>query len=281
MILRSVFNLSFSTTSQTVTDLGGVAPFTRSAGGAIDLFRFEEGVPYGAMYGNKFISSIDDLTVVDGTVVNISGGYTPNDFEVNSLGHVVLSENRGTEDERPMYLVDENGDPQVVNIGSTQPDFQLGISGNYNYKNIGLFMVWDWAQGGEVYNYTRQLLYNRNTHQDLEDLTREGFDPQYLLAIDGLYNGSEAISHFVEDASFLKLREVSLSYTLTNQTLGAVGDYLRDIKVSVVGRNLLTFTEYTGYDPEVALRTNSTNFRLDEFAYPNFRTYSASVQVRF
>jgi hypothetical protein len=180
-----------------------------------------------------------------------------------------------------MYLVDENGDPQVVNIGSTQPDFQLGISGNYNYKNIGLFMVWDWAQGGEVYNYTRQLLYNRNTHQDLEDLTQDGYDPQYLLAIDGLYNGSEAVSHFVEDASFLKLREVSLSYTLTNQTLGVVGDYLRDIKVSVVGRNLLTFTEYTGYDPEVALRTNSTNFRLDEFAYPNFRTYSASVQVRF
>lgn len=275
------FNLSFSTTEQTVTDLGGLAPFTRSAGGAIDLFRFEEGVPYGAMYGNKFISSIDDLTVVDGTVVNIGGGYTPADFTVNSLGHVVLTENQGTADERPMYLVNESGDPEVVNIGSTQPDFQLGISGNYNYKNIGLFMVWDWAQGGEVYNYTRQLLYNRNTHQDLEDLTKAGFDPQYLLAIDGLYNGSEAVSHFVEDASFLKLRELSLSYTLTNQTLGAVGDYLRDIKVSVVGRNLLTFTEYTGYDPEVALRTNSTNFRLDEFAYPNFRTYSASVQVRF
>ncbi|HKL16335.1 MAG TPA: SusC/RagA family TonB-linked outer membrane protein [Balneolaceae bacterium] len=279
--VQAGFNLSFSTTDQTVTDLGGVAPFTRSAGGAIDLFRFEEDVPYGAMYGNKFISSVSDLTVVDGTVVNIAGGYTPGDFEVNSLGHVVLSENRGTEDERPMYLVDENGDPQVVNIGSTQPDFQLGISGNYNYKNIGLFMVWDWSQGGEVYNYTRQLLYNRNTHQDLEDLTKDGYDPQYLLAIDGLYNGSEAVSHFVEDASFLKLREVSLSYTLTNQNLGALGDYLRDVKVSVVGRNLLTFTEYTGYDPEVALRTNSTNFRLDEFAYPNFRTYSASVQVRF
>lgn len=275
------FNLSFSSTDQTVTDLGGLAPFTRAAGGAIDLFRFEEGVSYGAMYGNKFISSVDELTVVDGTVVNISGGYSPGDFTVNSLGNVVLTENQGTQDERPMYLVDENGDPEVVNIGSTQPDFQLGLSGNFNYKNLGLFMVWDWAQGGEVYNYSRQLLYNRNTHEDLETYTQEGFDPQYLLAIDGLYNGSEAVNHFVEDASFLKLRELALSYTLTNQTLGFVGDYLQDVKVSVVGRNLLTFTEYTGYDPEVALRTNSTNFRLDEFAYPNFRTFSASVQVRF
>lgn len=279
--MQAGFNLSFSSTKQTVTDLGGLAPFTRSAGGAIDLFRFEEGVAYGAMYGNKLISSIDDLTVVDGEVVNIPGGYSPGDFTVNSLGHVVLSENQGTDAERPMYLVDENGDPEVVNIGSTQPDFQLGISGNFNYKNLGLFMVWDWAQGGEVYNYTRQLLYNRNTHKDLETYTKDGFDPQYLLSIDGLYNGSEAVSHFVEDASFLKLRELSLSYTLTNQTLGALGDYLQDVKISVVGRNLLTLTEYTGYDPEVALRTNSTNFRLDEFAYPNFRTYSASVQVRF
>lgn len=279
--MQAGFNLSFSSTNQTVTDLGGLAPFTRSAGGAIDLFRFEEGVPYGAMYGNKFISSIDDLTVVDGVVVNIPGGYAPGDFTVNSLGHVVLSDNQGTDAERPMYFVDENGDPEVVNIGSTQPDFQLGLSGNFNYKNFGVYMVWDWAQGGDVYNYTRQLLYNRNTHLDLETYTKDGYDPEYLLAIDGLYNGSEAVSHFVEDASFVKLRELSLSYTLTNQTLGSFGDYLQDIKLSVVGRNLLTFTEYTGYDPEVALRTNSTNFRLDEFAYPNFRTFSASVQVRF
>lgn len=279
--MQAGFNLSFSTTEQTVTDLGELAPFTRSAGGAIDLFRFEAGVPYGAMYGNKFITSVDQLTVVDGVVVNIPGGFTPGDFTVNSLGHVVLSANRGTADERPMYLVDENGDPEVTNIGSTQPDFQLGASGNFNYKNFGVFMVWDWAQGGEVYNYTRQLLYNRNTHRDLETYTQDGFDPQYLLAIDGLYNGSEAISHFVEDASYLKLRELSVSYTLTNETLGALGEYLRDVKISVVGRNLLTFTEYTGYDPEVALRTNATNFRLDEFAYPNFRTYSASLQVRF
>lgn len=280
--MQANFNFSFATTEQTVTDLGGLAPFTRSvAGTAIDLFRFEEGVPYGAMYGNKFITSLDELTVVDGEVVNIPGGYSTSDFTVNSLGHVVLTSSQGTDAERPMYLVDETGTNEVVNIGTTQPDFQIGLSGNFNYKGLGLFMVLDWSQGGEVYNYTRQLLYNRNTHKDLETYTKEGYDPQYLLAIDGLYNGSEAVSWFVEDASFVKLREVALSYTVANNLLGSVGSYIQDVKVSVIGRNLLTFTDYTGYDPEVALRTNATNFRLDEFAYPNFRTFSASVQVRF
>lgn len=281
--LQAGFNLSFATVDQKVVDLGDAPAFTRSAGGALDLFRFEEGVSYGAMYGNSLISSLNELTVVNGEVINAGAGngYTVDDFEVNSLGHVVLSADAGTQAERPMYLVDEDGDEVVGQIGDTNPDFSMGLSGNVSYKNFGLFMVWDWSQGGEVYNYTKQLLIFNYRHKDLEDLTRAGYDPDYLTASDGLYNGSDALSYYVEDASYIKLREVALSYTLTNDVLGSVGDYIRDIKLSVVGRNLLTITDYTGYDPEVALRTNSTNFRLDEYAYPNFRTFTGSVQVRF
>ncbi|NGP77013.1 SusC/RagA family TonB-linked outer membrane protein [Balneolaceae bacterium YR4-1] len=281
--LQAGFNLSFSKTLQKVTDLGGVPAFTRAAGAAINLFRFEEGVSYGAMYGNKLIGSVNELTLDEnGFVLNAGGGtLTPDDFSVNSLGHVVITADAGTQAERPMYLVDETGTPDIVQIGDTQPDFQVGLSGNFNWKNLGLFMVWDWSQGGEVYNYSKQLLYFNFMHADLEDFTRAGFDPDYALASDGLYNASNALSHFVEDASYLKLREVSLSYTLTNSNLGKIGNYLRDVQFSVVGRNLLTFTDYTGYDPEVALRTNSTNFRIDEYSYPNFRTFSGSVRVRF
>lgn len=278
-------NLSFSTTEQKITDLGGIPPFTRGLGqgAAINLFRYEEGVSIGAMYGNKLISSIDQLTVnEEGFVVNAGGGtLTPEDFSVNDLGHVIITGDAGTMRERPMYLVDELGDSRTVQIGDTQPDFQMGFAGNINYKNIGLFMVWDWSQGGEVYNYSKQLLYFNFRHEDLETLTRDGYNPQYALASDGLYNASNGLSYFVEDATFLKLRELSLSYTLTSDKLGSIGNYLRDIQFSVVGRNLFTFTKYTGYDPEVALRTNATNFRIDEYAYPNFRTYSGSVRVRF
>ncbi len=282
--LQSGFNLSFSTTDQKVTDLGGVPAFTRAAGGALNLFRFEEGVSYGAMYGNQLISSVSQLSVdANGFVLNAGGGtLTPADFEVNSLGHVVISADRGTQAERPMYLFDEEtGDEAIVKIGDTNPDFELGLSGNLNWKNFGLFMVWNWSQGGEVYNYTKQLLIFNFRHQDLEDLTRAGYDPDYLTASDGLYNASDALSYYVEDASYLKLRELSLSYTFANDMLGSLGDYVRDVKLAIVGRNLLTFTEYTGYDPEVALRTNSTNFRLDEYSYPNFRTFTGSIQIRF
>ncbi|GAB5407960.1 MAG: TonB-dependent receptor [Balneolaceae bacterium] len=281
--MQSGFNLSFSTTTQEVTDLGGVPAYTRAAGGALDLFRFEEGESYGAMYGNQLISSVSQLsTDENGVVLNTGGGLTVNDFTVNSLGHVVVTADAGTGAERPMYLFDtETGDEAVVKIGDTNPDFEMGLSGNFNYKNFGLFMVWNWSQGGEVYNYTKQLLIFNYRHEDLETLTRAGYDPDYLTASDGLYNASDALSYYVEDASYLKLRELSLSYTFDNEMLGSIGDYVRDIKLAVVGRNLLTFTEYTGYDPEVALRTNSTNFRLDEYSYPNFRTFTGSIQIRF
>ncbi|CAN0013388.1 unnamed protein product, partial [Chrysoparadoxa australica] len=283
--MQGGFNLSFATVDQKVTDLGDVPAFTRSAGGAIDLFRFEEGVSYGAMYGNKLISSVSQLTTdTNGFVLNAGGGtLTPADFSVNSLGHVVITSDAGTDAERPMYLVDENGDEEIVQIGDTNPDFNVGITGNFSYKNLGLFMVWDWSQGGEVYNYTKQLLIFNYRHKELETLTRDGYKLPYITSSDGLYNASDALSYYVEDASYLKLREVSLSYTFDNDMLSGIGigNAIKDIKLSVVGRNLLTFTDYSGYDPEVALRSNATNFRLDEYSYPNFRTFTGSIQVRF
>ncbi len=281
--LQAGLNVTFSTISQKVTDLGSVPPFTRAAGGAIDLFRFEEGVSYGAMYGNRLIGSVSELTVDEnGIVLNDgSGALEVGDFTTNSQGHVIVAGTEFSATERPMYEVDEDGVESIVKIGDTNPDFNVGLSGNLNWKNFGLFMVWDWSQGGEVYNYTKQLLIFNYRHEVLEDLTREGYDLSYLTASDGLYNASDALSYYVEDASYIKLRELALSYTIGNETLGSLGDFIRDVKLSVVGRNLLTITDYTGYDPEVALRTNSTNFRLDEYSYPNFRTFTGSVQIRF
>lgn len=275
-------DLQYSKNTQTVTDLGGAPAFTRGTDvdAAIDLFRFEEGVEYGAMHGNQIVTSIDDLTVNDnGEVLNIGGNYTTEDFTVNSLGHVVLAEDQGTPDERPLLEVDENGDAVITNIGNTNPDFNMGLSTDFNYKGLGLYMVWDLSYGGEVYNYSRQLMYNRYMHADLETYSRQGVDPSY--AVNGLYNTSNPTSHFVEDGTYLKLREAAVSYTLGGSTLGAVGNYVSNIELSVVGRNLLTFTDYSGFDPEVGLRSNSTNFRIDEYAYPNFRTYSGSIQINF
>ncbi|NBV31481.1 MAG: hypothetical protein EBR93_02940, partial [Bacteroidetes bacterium] len=275
------FNVSWDKTSQMITDLGGPG-FTLDAGGALALFRIEEGVSYGAMYGNIIATSLDQLTTdADGFVINYGSGLTLSDFEVNPDGYVIQAGTHGTADESVVYVFDEvSGERLVGKIGDTNPDFKMGISTNYSYKGFGVYALFDWVQGGDVYNYTKQLLYFNYRHEDLETYTNEGYHFNYMQG-NSLYNLSDANQHFVEDASYVKLRELAFSYTLGQDKLGALGQYVSDVKFSVIGRNLLTFTNYTGWDPEVALRSNATNFRLDEYAYPNFRTFSASVQVRF
>ena len=75
--------------------------------------------------------------------------------------------------------------------------------------------------------------------------------------------------------------EISIAYNLNKSDLGFFGNYLDQLTVQVTGRNLFTFTNYSGWDPEVAISTNPTNFRLDEYSYPNFRSFSAAITLKF
>jgi hypothetical protein len=58
-------------------------------------------------------------------------------------------------------------------------------------------------------------------------------------------------------------------------------NFLEDVKIHASGTNLLTFTKYTGFDPEVSYSGNATNFRVDEYAYPNFKTWTVGLTLRF
>ncbi len=274
-----------------------IAPFTRSGGVSseallADVFLVEEGVEYGTMVGNQIATSFDQLTLDDqGYVMNVTGytpggtdNYTVEDLTTNSDGYVVVAEQEYTSDERALLLVDETGELLTTHIGNVNPDFNVGIGSTFRFRNFTVYTLLDWAQGGDVYNFTRQKLYDLHRHADM-DMTGVPEDQQKAAGYfsTGLYNGSTPISHFVEDGSFLKMRELSLSYNVSEAQMTRLGiaNVLRDARVSVVGRNLFTFTGYSGADPEVGLGTNVTFNRIDEFAYPNFRTYSVSLQLRF
>lgn len=292
------FHLTFDRLlKQKVTRLD-IAPFTRAIGSSegllADLFLVEEGVTYGTMIGNEFVTSIDDLTLdSDGYVMNVDGytpgggddvNYRPGDLTVNSDGYVVIADDEYTTRERALLMVDEAGERLTTHIGNVNPDFNVGIGSTFRYGNFTLYTLLDWAQGGDIYNFTRQKLYDLHRHADMD---MSGVEEERQRATgyfsSGLYNGSTPVSHFVEDGSFLKLRELSLSYNISEAQVArlGIGNVLRDARISVVGRNLLTFTGYTGADPEIGMGTNVTFNRVDEFAYPNFRTYSVSLQLRF
>jgi hypothetical protein len=75
---------------------------------------------------------------------------------------------------------------------------------------------------------------------------------------------------------------VSLYYTFDEKQLsGVLGGFFKGVKIGFQGRNLLTISNYRGYDPEVATIDDATNFPFDDFGYPNFRTYTGSIQLTF
>ncbi len=279
---------------QEITELNRT-PFHRSQGSSeasLNIFRIAEGEQLGAMYGQAFARSLNELTLDDNGHVMNWHGYQPgnpnnlgiDDFSINSQGYVIQQGTEYSADERPMRIVDEEGEVVRKKIGDVNPDFNVGLSTTFQYKNFTIFALLDWQQGGEVYNYTRQALYHRYRHGDMDMSGRpEGQQRHAEYFAQHLYNANSAVNEFVEDASFLKIREISLAYSLHSQQLQrlGIGNVVRRAKVSVSGRNLYTFTSYSGFDPEVAAGSNATNFRVDEFTYPNFRNFTMSLEIGF
>lgn len=173
-------------------------------------------------------------------------------------------------------LSDEDGDFQ--RMGSTTPDFNLSWGNTFRMGNLSFYALLDGEFGKDVYNQTRAYAYRDNRSGDQD----QGNKPQNLWKnldyYQDLYNVNQASSYFVEDGTFVKLREVALTYRFATETVDRIfGGTLGGLSMNLIGRNLLTITDYTGYDPEAGSILGGT----DNFGYPNFRTFSASLEILF
>ncbi|MCU0626708.1 MAG: TonB-dependent receptor [Gemmatimonadaceae bacterium] len=301
-------NITFDRTRQRTTALNSVC-FRTGAGSlqangtnatlqSNDLFFVCPGVDFGAMYGSRWVRSYEELSERPGfdPAANPASNYV-----VNPDGLLVLASTRGTADERAIRYVNAAGSSNVQ-IGTSIPDFQLGFNTSFTWKGLSVFGLLDWSQGGNIYNLPRQWLARQEFRS--ADLDQAG-KPQdqrlasaYYAAINDANNFSD---YFVEDGSFARLRELSVNYTLTPSQLGffRLDRVTQRVRLGLIGRNLLTWTRYTGLDPEAsAVGTSAgtgaisgqgglgaagdaTTFRLDNFGYPNFRTFSFLVELGF
>lgn len=264
-------------TTQRIDRLGR-APFrVPGLGQGQDMFYYKEGEELGIMYGTRWVRTFDELT---DNPANASA--VASDYVVNPLGYLVLASNRGTRNERPIAYVDAEGGNQHV-IGSVNPDFNFGFANNVRWRGLSLYALFDGQSGGEVYNFTKQWMFQDHRAGDID---QAGKPEDQRVAHDfyaaGLYGGLVANDYFVESASFVKLRELSLAYTLGDGLLQTFGlnRVVRGAKVALIGRNLKTWTSYSGFDPDVTAGTDF-NFRVDGFRYPNFRTVTGQVEITF
>ncbi len=176
------------------------------------------------------------------------------------------------------YLIEEGSSAtQIVGregvVGDATPEFQMSLSSDLDYKRFTLGFLWDWKQGGDVINLTT-FLYD--LAKNSIDYVEAGADRFAAWA-----GGQTAV--YVEDGSYLKLREVHLSYNLPESfTRGLFGSNVRFARLSLSGRNLLRFTGYGGMDPEVSNFGNQAIVRnIDVAPFPPSRSFFFSVDLGF
>jgi TonB-linked SusC/RagA family outer membrane protein len=178
----------------------------------------------------------------------------------------------------PIPLKDAGGSNAVVKIGDGNPDFRWGWSNTVNWRNWSLFGLLDAQVGGNNYNQTNQRMYQWGRSADVDQTGKAQELKKPIEYYVGLYAANDPTDYFVEDASYVKLREMSLKYRFGGRALRALGRFgAQNAAVSLVGRNLLTFTDYKGYDPEVG----GSLVKIDSFDYPRYRTITGAFEITF
>lgn len=216
-----------------------------------------EGLPMGVFYGYK------------------KDGYDANGREI----YKDLSGPAGT----PDGIINQY-DKTI--IGDPSPDFIYGLNSTMSYKNFELTMFFQGSYGNDIVNVssignTLDYGFGLNMVKDVfyDHWTPENTNAKYPVIS---RNASMRYSdRLVEDGSFIRLRNIQLNYNVPTKKLGM--GWLRNFQVYASGQNLLTFTKYSWWDPEVNSQggSNSTAQGIDHYSYPTAKTVTLGVKVGF
>jgi TonB-linked SusC/RagA family outer membrane protein len=161
-------------------------------------------------------------------------------------------------------------------VGDANPDFQMSFSNDIDFSRFTLGFLLDWKKGGDIINLT-EFLYDAG--QNSKDfLEAPGGGAQRIARF-----GQGFTQPYVQDGSYLKLREVNLSYNLTDRATAAIfGRSIRTARISLTGRNLLRITPYRGLDPEVSnFGTQAIVRNIDVAPFPPSRSFFLSIDLGF
>ncbi|TVQ66448.1 MAG: TonB-dependent receptor [Balneolaceae bacterium] len=203
---------------------------------------------------------------------------------VNSEGEVIQPNARPGD----LIFVDHNDDGQItdddrVKIGNPYPDFTMGFNVDLDYKNWDLNMFWYGSFGNDIFTggTRRHDLPMPNWKDDVLDRWTEEnpstTHPRVTIS-DPNGNYTRPSDFFVEDGSFVRLRNISLGYTLPPGITDRAG--ASRLRVYVAAQNLLTFTGYSGHDPEIGA-FGALNVGIDRNIYPQARTVTMGINLDF
>ncbi|MGN8225740.1 SusC/RagA family TonB-linked outer membrane protein [Gracilimonas sp. BCB1] len=171
-------------------------------------------------------------------------------------------------------------DPSLYTIyGDGQPDFEMSFSNEFNiYKNFDFSFLWHWKKGGDNINLSQLLTDAGGTSPDWNDSVEGSTLPK---GADRVINGGSGA--YVYDASYVKLREIGLYYTVPTETLTNIfGNSVSNIKIGASANNVLLFTDYPSYDPETSVfGTQAINNSVEVTPFPTSRQVLFHVNIDF
>lgn len=228
----------------------------------------EIGTPMGVFYGVK------------------TDGIFQTQEEINSYVSSTGSKIQPNAQPGDIKFVDENKDGTIsdadrVQIGSPFPDFTGGLNLSAEMYGFDFNMFLYAALGQEIYSATRRYDMNGTNYKAewLNRWTGEGTSDFYprVTFVDNNLNGKTVSDFYIQDGSFVRLRNITLGYTLPKSLTDAVS--ISKLRLYVSAENLYTFTKYTGYDPEIGGGVFDNG--IDRGIYPQPRTIMTGISVTF
>lgn len=289
---NAIYNMSFN--NATIRELYGNIPIasgnwkTEVGGRLGDFFGWEALGVYQYDQSNAYTEDWVQLTPVfdNGafTGYTLDGKpYTGTVKQLRTQGNILKGGDMIWANNNKDSVID---DADRVSLGNAQPKFMAGLSNVFTYKRFSLSFNFYVSWGGKIYNRGRQQLNTNattNVTPDPEYIREAWWNPgdvtRWPIARNnGMGNARELASIYLEDASFIRLRNARLTYALpVNITSKAK---IRGVQVYVYGNNLLTWTNYTWYDPEINFN-NPLQMGQDNGRYPRKREFGAGININF
>lgn len=226
--------------------------------------------------GTVDAENVSPLRLTPGQPSGAFYGYIFEGFEVVDNGDGTTS---------TVIRYKENTDPEAEDdrfyIGDPNPDFTYGITSSLEYKGFDFSVFLQGQKGGDVFNRLRSIRLGEEgsvgpgTHPDILNRWDPVTNPNSVIRPLGATGGQPVSSAYLEDGSYLRLKNVSLGYTLPASVIERWG--VSYMKVYVSGQNLLTITDYSGLDPELSSNVQG----WDNGQFPLSKTYTVGVNVRF
>jgi len=247
-------DLNFSMNRNKVKNLGGddVLLFSGSIYERGDVSIVREGEPIGSFYG-LIAKGVDPQTgMMTYEDQNSDGAYTDADRFI---------------------------------IGDAQPDFIFGLNNTFSFKNLSLGFLFQGVQGNDIFNASRiEIEGMENWKNQSADVLRRWKNPGDITdipkALADNKENSLLSTRFLEDGSFIRLKSVTLSYTLKSAWLQSMN--VSHVQLYFTGQNLWTITDYSGYDPELNYGgTSNTALGIDFGTFPQPRTFIFGVNIDF